>query len=53
MMYCYSISKLTNLKVLDMSINDFSAGLPDIFSSLLSLENLELIHCKLQTLPKR
>jgi len=53
MIYCYSISKLTNLKVLDMSHNDFSAGLLDIFSSLLSLEELELGSCKLQTLPKR
>jgi len=50
---CYSVSKLTDLKVLDMSDNDFSAGLPDIFSSLLSLEELELRKCKLQTLPKR
>jgi len=47
------MSKLTNLKILDMSSNDFSAGLPDIVSSLLSLEKLELTHCKLQTLPKR
>jgi len=50
---CYSISQLTNLKVLEMSFNDFSAGLPDIISSLLSLEKLELTYCKLQTLPKR
>jgi len=52
MIYCYSISKLTNLKALKMRYNDFSAGLPDIFSSLLSLEELDLSFCKLQTLPK-
>jgi len=49
----YSISMLTNLKVLNMSGNNFSAGLPDIFSSLLSLEKLKLKWSELQTLPKR
>jgi len=53
MIYCYSISKLTNLKVLDMSINESSAGLLDIFSPLLFLGKLMLGECKLQTLPKR
>jgi len=36
-----------------MSVNGFSAGQPDIVSSLLSLEELELVRCGLQTLPKR
>jgi len=53
MIDCCSISNLTNLKVLNMGFNDCSAGLPDIFSSLFSLEELKLRRCELQILPKR
>jgi len=53
-MLCYSISSLKNLEVLNMSKNKLSEGLPDnIFTSLLSLKELDMEICKLSTLPNR
>jgi len=53
-MLCYSISSLKNLEVLDISENNLSEGLPDnIFTSLLSLRELNMCYCKLSTLPNR
>jgi len=43
-----------HLEVLNISENNLSEGLPDnIFTSLLSLRELEISHCKLSTLPNR
>jgi len=51
---CYSISSLENLEVLNISYNNLSEGLPDnIFTSLLSLRELNMKKCKLSTLPDR
>jgi len=51
-MLCYSISSLKNLEVLSISRNKLSEGLPDnIFTSLLSLRELNMEKCKLSTLP--
>jgi len=53
-MLCYSISSLKNLEVLNISDNNLSEGLPDnIFTSLLSLRELNMRDCKLSTLPNR
>ena len=50
--YC-SFSKLTELKVLNLSDNNFSDGLPDVIGQLTSLNTLNLKKCKLSTLPVR
>jgi len=53
-MLCYSISSLKNLEVLDISVNNLSEGLPDnMFTSLLSLRELNMRYCRLPTLPNR
>jgi len=49
----YSMSNLKNLETLYMSWNNFSEGLPDVFTSMTSLKDLEMWHCKLPTLPER
>jgi len=50
----YSISQLKNLEVLSITCNDLSEGLPDnIFTSLLSLRDLDAADCNLPTLPNR
>jgi len=36
-----------------MSWNIFSKGLPDVVTSMTSLRELDISHCKLRTLPKR
>ena len=53
-MYVYcSLCKLTELKVLGLSDNNFSDGLPDVIVQLTSLNTLDLRWCKLTTLPVR
>jgi len=53
-MLCYSISSLKNLEVLNISENKLSKGqLDNIFTSLLSLRELDMWNCKLSTLPNR
>ena len=47
----YSLSKLTELKVLDLEGNNFSDGLPDVIGQLTSLNTLNLGGCNLSTLP--
>jgi len=36
-----------------MSGNNFSDGLPDVFTSMTSLRELRMENCKLETLPER
>jgi len=50
--YC-SMSNLKNLETLNMSGNNFSDGLPDLFTSMTSLRELDMQYCKLETLPER
>jgi len=53
-MFCYSISSLTNLKLLNISDIELTETLPDnMFLALLSLEELSMHNCKLKTLPNR
>jgi len=47
------LSQLAQLKVLLMSDNDFSEGLPEVVSTLTSLEELYIRKCGLNTLPDR
>jgi len=49
----YSMSNLKNLETLDMSWNNFSEGLPDVFTSMISLRELSMQNCELPTLPER
>jgi len=49
----YSMSNLKNLETLNMSFNNFSEGLPDVFTSMTSLKELNIIYCALPTLPER
>jgi len=49
----YSMSNLKNLKTLYMSGNNFSEGLPDVFTSMTYLRELRMANCKLPTLPER
>jgi len=49
----YSMSNLKNLETLNMSWNKFSKGLPDVFTSMTSLRELNMQHCALPTLPER
>jgi len=49
----YSMSNLKNLDTLNMSLNNFSEGLPDVFTSMTSLRKLDISFCKLPTLPER
>jgi len=52
-MLCYSISSLKNLEVLDI-VDNLYESLPDnIFTSLLSLRELNMKYCELSTLPNR
>jgi len=54
MFLCHSIRLLENLEVLNISENNLSEGLPDnIFTSLLSLRELNMWNCRLTTLPSR
>jgi len=48
----YSMSNLKNLKTLNMSGNNCSEGLPDVFTSMTSLRDLNIGLCKLPTLPE-
>jgi len=50
--YC-SMSNLKNLETLHISVNKFSEGLPDVFTSMTSLRELDMQYCKLETLPER
>ena len=50
--YC-SLSKLTELRRLYLSGNDFSAGLPEVISEMRSLCLLGLEKCNLTDLPCR
>jgi len=50
---CFSMSNLKNLETLDMQGNNFSEGLPDIFTSMTSLMTLNMEKCELPTLPER
>jgi len=49
----YSMSNLKNLETLNMSENNFSEGLPDVFTSITSLRKLDMLNCKLRALPER
>jgi len=49
----YSMSNLKNLEILNMSENNFSRGLPDVFTSMTSLRELNAYNCELPALPKR
>jgi len=49
----YSMSNLKNLETLDMSRNNFSEGLPDVFTFMRSLRKLSMWNCELATLPER
>jgi len=49
----YSMSNLKNLETLHMPGNNFSEGLPDVFTSMTSLRELHMENCKLPTLPER
>jgi len=50
----YSISRLKNLQILDISHNYLFDKLPDdMFTSLQSLRELDISWCRLSTLPKR
>jgi len=49
----YSMSNLKNLETLNMSWNNFSVGLPDVFTSMPSLRELDISSCNLPTLPER
>ena len=54
--FIFSFSSLTKLKLLDLSKNLFSCGLPDVFGDLISLEKLYLTgdgDTKLTCLPAR
>jgi len=53
-MLYYSISSLKNLEVLDISENDLCwEPLDNIFTSMLSLKELDMGNCKLLNLPNR
>ena len=49
----YSLDSFHQLKSLELSFNDFSAGLPDVISEMTSLEELSLWKCSLTDLPER
>jgi len=49
----YSMSNLKNLETLNMSWNKFSEGLPDVFTSMTLLRELDMQNCELPTLPER
>jgi len=51
-MFC-SLSSLSSLKVVKASENQFSDGLPEVISSILSLKQLDVSNCQLQSLPSR
>jgi len=47
------MSQLKNLEVLDISDNNFKAGLPEGITSAVSLRNLDISSCSLSSLPLR
>jgi len=49
----YSMSNMKILETLNMSGNKFNKGLPDVFTSLTSLRELNMQDCELATLPER
>jgi len=49
----YSMSNLKNLETLYILRNIFSEGLPDVFTSMTSLRELDMEKCHLPTLPER
>ena len=49
----YRLSSLTHLKVLDVTSNSFSQGLPTVITEITSLETLILWGCQLSELPQR
>jgi len=49
----YSMSNLKNLETLNTSWNNFSEGLPDVFTPMTSLRQLYISYCRLPTLPER
>ena len=49
----YRLSSLKQLKVLDVSENNFTQGLPTVITEITSLETLKLERCKLSELPER
>ena len=54
--YCvvyYRLSSLKQLKVLDVSYNNFTQGLPTVIAEITSLETLKLKECQLSELPER
>lgn len=50
--YC-SLSSLTQLKVLELSFNNFSDNLPSVITNITSLSHLHLSSCQLVDLPDR
>jgi len=49
---CYSLSQLTQLEILDIGENPFNT-VPDVVSSLTSLKQLNMSHCRISSLPAR
>ena len=49
----YRLSSLKQLKVLDVSDNNLTHGLPMVITKITSLETLELRKCYLSQLPER
>jgi len=47
------MSNLKNLETLDISKNNFSKGLPDVFTSMPSLREFYIGRCELPNLPRR
>jgi len=50
--FYYSLSQLTQLEILDIRDNTLNT-VPDVVSSLTSLEWLDMYHCGISSLPER
>ena len=47
-----SLSKLSQLEVLNLNYNDFSEGLPSVIGELTRLKELNLDRCNIKDLPE-
>ena len=47
-----SLSKLSQLEVLNLCYNDFSGGLPSVIGELTRLKELDLDRCNIKDLPE-
>jgi len=50
---CYSLSQLTQLEKLNIGYNFTLNTVPDVVSSLTSLKQLDMSHCRISSLPER